>query len=494
LALQPIFSLFLAGLSLGIKNMDIELFRREAHRLVDWIADYYSGVEKYPVKSSVKPGSVFSAIPATPPAEPEDMENIFADFENIIMPGITHWQSPGFFAYFPSNTSFPSLLAEMLSSALGAQCMKWETSPAATELEEAMMNWLKRMTGLPDHFEGVLQDTASTSTLCAILTAREKLAGYAVNNSGYSSCPGMRVYCSDEAHSSVEKAVKIAGIGRENLIKISTDKEFRMIPALLEKAIDQDINIGYKPVCVVAALGTTGSTAVDPLDEIASICARYQIWLHIDAAFAGSALLLPEYRWMLKGIEQADSFVFNPHKWLFTNFDCSAYFVKDSESLINTFKLVPEYLRSQIPDHVNDYSNWGIQLGRRFRALKLWFVIRSFGLSGLQQKLRHHIALARELQNWIEKHEHFELLAPVTFNLVCFRFHPRGVDSTTDLNRLNEQLLLAVNHTGKMYITHTKLKEKYTLRMVTGQTQVELLHVQKAWNLILEKASSVYNL
>ncbi len=220
----------------------------------------------------------------------------------------------------------------------------------------------------------------------------------------------------------------------------------------------------------------------------------YKIWLHIDAAFAGSALLLPEYRWMLQGIEQADSFVFNPHKWLFTNFDCSAYFVKDSESLINTFKLVPEYLRSQIPDHVNDYSNWGIQLGRRFRALKLWFVIRSFGLSGLQQKLRHHIALARELQTWIEKHEHFELLAPVTFNLVCFRFHPRGIDDTTELNRLNEQLLLAVNHTGKMYITHTKLKEKYTLRMVTGQTHVELNHVQKAWNLIVEKAASVYNL
>jgi aromatic-L-amino-acid decarboxylase len=491
---QPIFSLFLAGLSKIYIDMDVDFFRQEAHRLVDWIADYYTDVEKYPVKSSVRPGSVFSAIPATPPVEPEDMARIFADFENIIMPGITHWQSPGFFAYFPSNTSFPSLLAEMLSSALGTQCMKWETSPAATELEEAVMNWLKRMTGLPDYFEGVLQDTASTSTLCAILTAREKLTGFRVNNSGLSSYPGMRVYCSAEAHSSIEKAVKIAGIGRENLVKISTDKEFRMIPALLEEAIKQDIKRGLKPVCVVAALGTTGSTAVDPLAEIASICSMYKIWLHIDAAFAGSALLLPEYRWMLQGIEQADSFVFNPHKWLFTHFDCSAYFVKDSECLINTFKLVPEYLRSQIPDHVNDYSNWGIQLGRRFRALKLWFVIRSFGLSGLQQKLRHHIALARELQTWIEKHEHFELLAPVAFNLVCFRFHPRGVDNVAELNRLNEQLLLAVNHTGKMYITHTKLKENYTLRMVTGQTHVELNHVQKAWDLVVEKAATVYNL
>ena len=470
----------------------VDIFRKEAHKMVDWIADYYADIEKYPVKANIKPGSVFSAIPDSPPQEPEDMKHIFSDFESIIMPGITHWQSPGFFAYFPANTSFPSLLAEMLSSALGAQCMKWETSPAATELEEAVMNWLRKMTGLPANFEGVIQDTASTSTLCAILTAREKSTSYEVNNKGMAAYAGMRVYCSSEAHSSVERAVKIAGIGRENLVKIGTDNEFRMNPALLEKAIALDIQKGLRPVCVVAAIGTTGSTAVDPVEEIARICSKYKIWLHIDAAYAGTALILPEYRYLLKGIDLADSFVFNPHKWLFTNFDCSAYFVKDSESLINTFKLVPEYLRSQIQEHVNDYSNWGIQLGRRFRALKLWFVIRSFGVNGLQEKVRHNIALANELKTRIEEHELFELLAPVEFGLVCFRIHPRGIEDSDILNRMNEQLLLAVNATGKVYITHTKLDGKYTLRMVTSQTNIERSHVEQAWNLLVKTAESIY--
>jgi aromatic-L-amino-acid decarboxylase len=470
----------------------VEIFRNEAHRMVDWIADYYAGIEKYPVKANIKPGSVFRAIPDSPPLEPEDMKQIFADFESIIMPGITHWQSPGFFAYFPANTSFPSLLAEMLSSALGAQCMKWETSPAATELEEAVMIWLRKMTGLPANFEGVIQDTASTSTLCAILTAREKSTAFDVNNKGMAAYSGMRVYCSSEAHSSVEKAVKIAGIGRENLVKIGTDTSFRMDPALLEKAISTDIQNGLRPVCVVAAIGTTGSTAVDPVVEIARICSKYKIWLHVDAAYAGTALILPEYRYLLKGIDQADSFVFNPHKWLFTNFDCSAYFVKDSESLINTFKLVPEYLKTQIPEHVNDYSNWGIQLGRRFRALKLWFVIRSFGVKGLQEKVRHNIALAGELKSWIEENELFELLAPVEFGLVCFRFHPKGMDDTDILNRMNEQLLLAVNATGKVYITHTKLDGRYTLRMVTSQTNIERSHVEQAWNLLVKTAAVIH--
>lgn len=470
----------------------VDIFRKEAHKMVDWIADYYADIEKYPVKANIKPGSVFSAIPDSPPLEPEDMQKIFSDFESIIMPGITHWQSPGFFAYFPANTSFPSLLAEMLSSALGAQCMKWETSPAATELEEAVMIWLRKMTGLPSNFEGVIQDTASTSTLCAILTAREKSTAFDVNNKGMAAYAGMRVYCSSEAHSSVEKAVKIAGIGRENLVKIGTDSEFRMYPALLEKAIALDIQNGLKPVCVVAAIGTTGSTAVDPVEEIARICSKYKIWLHVDAAYAGTALILPEYRYLLKGIDLADSFVFNPHKWLFTNFDCSAYFVKDSESLINTFKLVPEYLKSQIQEHVNDYSNWGIQLGRRFRALKLWFVIRSFGVNGLQEKVRHNIALANELKSRIEEHALFELLAPVEFGLVCFRFHPHGIEDTDILNRMNEQLLLTVNATGKVYITHTKLDGKYTLRMVTSQTNIERSHVEQAWNLIVKTAESIH--
>ena len=493
LSFRPLFSLFLAPAKEKQKYMESpESFRQEAHKIVDWIADYYNNIEKYPVKAACKPGSIFNAIPGDAPEEPQGMQDIFNDFEKIIMPGMTHWQSPGFFAYFPANSSFPSILAEFLSSALGAQCMKWETSPAATELEEAVMVWLRKMTGLPDIFEGVIQDTASTSTLCAILTAREHITGFDVNNRGMIEQRVMRVYCSSEAHSSVEKAVKIAGIGKDNLVKIGLDDAFSMKPELLEKSIVNDLEKGFVPVCVVAALGTTGSTAVDPLPEIAAICARYKIWLHVDAAFAGSALLLPEFRWMIRGIEQADSFVFNPHKWLFTNFDCSAYFVKNSETLINTFKLIPEYLKTQIPEHVNDYSNWGIQLGRRFRALKLWFVIRSFGVKGLREKLRKHLAIAAELKTWIDSHPDFEILAPVLFNLVCFRFHPAGIDDPELLNRMNEKLLMTINGTGSMYITHTKLNGMYTLRMVTAQTHLEPDHVKMAWNLIIEKSKSVY--
>jgi aromatic-L-amino-acid decarboxylase len=459
-----------------------EIFRAEGHKIVDWIADYYNNIEKYPVKASCKPGSIFSAVPVDPPDAPEDMKKIFGDFERIILPGITHWQSPGFFAYFPANTSFPSILAEMLTAAMGAQGMKWETSPAATELEEAVMNWLKKMTGLPDHFQGVIQDTASTATLCAILSAREKHTRFMVNQAGLFETAHLRVYCSSEAHSSVEKAIKIAGIGKDNLVKIATDKDFRMQPRLLEEALSKDISKNLQPVCVVAAL-----------PEIAAICEKYKVWLHVDAAYAGSALILPEFRWMIRGIEKADSLVFNPHKWLFTNFDCSAYFVKDAEILTDTFKLVPEYLKTQIPEHVNDYSNWGIQLGRRFRALKLWFVIRSYGVSGLQEKLRKHIALAHEFKLLVEQHEEYELLAPVLFSLVCFRFHPKGNNDNDSLNRLNEQLLLSINATGSMYISHTKLNGIYTLRMSISQTHVDHKHVINAWRLITEMAEILKN-
>jgi|WetSurMetagenome_2_1015567.scaffolds.fasta_scaffold36422_2 aromatic-L-amino-acid/L-tryptophan decarboxylase len=469
-----------------------ESFREEAHKLVDWIADYYDNIEQYPVKASCKPGSIFNQIPSLPPDQPETMSEIFGDFEKIIMPGITHWQNPNFYAYFPSNSSFPSLLAEILTAALGAQCMKWETSPAATELEEAVMNWLKTMTGLPGSFEGVIQDSASSATLCAILSARERVTRFESNNDGMYNQHDFRVYCSSEAHSSIEKAVKIAGIGKKNLVKIALDRDFRMNPGYLEQMISKDIVNGKKPICVVAALGTTGSTAVDPLSEIAAICKKYKVWLHVDAAFAGSALLLPEYRWMIKGIDKADSFVFNPHKWLFTNFDCSAYFVKDSETLINTFKLVPEYLKTQIPEHVNDYSNWGVQLGRRFRALKLWFVIRSFGVKGLQEKLRKHLSIAATLKLWIEQHPDFEILAPVHFNLICFRYHPLGIEDNEILNNLNEKLLLSLNNTGSLYISHTKLNGMYTLRMLTGQTNVELSHVRKAWELIVEQSATIH--
>ena len=464
--------------------MNNQAFRKYAHEFVDWMADYLEQVEELPVKAQVEPGDIFRQIPEKAPLKGESMAEIFIDFMNIILPGMTHWQSPNFFAYFPANSSYPSVLAEMLTATLGAQCMKWETSPAAAELEEKMMNWLKGMTGLPKHFQGVIQDSASTATLVAILTAREKHSDYKVNEKGLKWFDSFRVYCSSETHSSIEKAVKIAGIGSQNLVKVGVDDQFRLDPRLLKLAIESDLKVGNKPVCCVATLGTTGATAIDPLDEIAGICSRYDIWLHVDAAFAGSALILPEFRWMIKGVEFADSFVFNPHKWLFTNFDCSAYFVKDKFSLIRTLQVVPEYLRTQDQGKVNDYCDWGVPLGRRFRSLKLWFVLRNFGIETLQEKLRNHIRMARDLSELIGQEEEFELMAPVTLNLVCFRYKPKGIEDEKQLNKINEMLLKHINDSGQIYLTHTKLNGKYVLRMVIGQTNVEQRHVDRAWEVV----------
>ena len=471
--------------------MDNAEFREWAHKLADSMADYYQNIESYPVKSKVKPGEIMAQLPLSPPSESENMAQIMSDFESIIMPGITHWQSPNFFAYFPANGSYPSILAEMLTASLGAQCMVWDTSPAAAELEEMVMNWLKTMTGLPADWHGVIQDTASTSTLAAILCAREKFTAYGINESGFKGTEKLRVYCSSEAHSSVEKAVKIAGIGRKNLVKIATDNQFRMNPVILRQAITDDIAAGYFPLCVVAALGTTGCTAVDPLSEIAEVCEEFKTWLHVDAAYAGTALLLPEYRWMIEGIKKADSFVFNPHKWMFTNFDCSAYFVNDRDTLIRTFEILPEYLKTASRGLVNDYRDWGIPLGRRFRALKLWFVIRSFGVTQLQEMIREHIRIARWFEQQVTDHGAFEILAPVPLSLVCFRYHPSGIDDTENLNRINAELLDKLNATGSIFLTHTKLNGQYTLRMSIAGIQTTQHHVEKAWELIRETSSGL---
>lgn len=463
-------------------------FREWAHRLADRMADYYEHIEEYPVKSAVKPGEILAQLPLAPPAESEDMTQIMSDFDSIIMPGITHWQSPNFFAYFPANGSYPSILAEMLTASLGAQCMLWDTSPAAAELEESVMNWLKSMTGLPANWEGVIQDTASTSTLAAILSARERITAYGINEKGFAGTEKLRVYCSTETHSSIEKAVKIAGIGRKNLVKVATDAQYRLDSDLLRKAIEDDIAEGFTPLCVVVAIGTTGCTAVDPLNSIADICEEFNIWLHVDAAYAGTALLLPEYRWMIEGIEKADSFVFNPHKWMFTNFDCSAYFVKDKESLVRTFEILPEYLKTGNRGLVNDYRDWGIPLGRRFRALKLWFVIRSYGITQLQEKIREHINIARWLEKQIIASRDFEIMAPVPLSLVCFRYKPSCVVGTDELNRINAELLGKLNTSGKLFLTHTKLNGQYTLRMSIAGTLTTRQHVEKAWNQIRETA------
>jgi aromatic-L-amino-acid decarboxylase len=407
------------------------------------------------------------------------------------MPGMTHWESPYFMGYFPANKSYPSVLAEMLTATLGAQCMSWLTSPAATELEERVMEWLSELIGLPKTFTGVIEGTASTSTLCALLMAREKVTNFGVNEEGFTKDVNHIIYCSSETHSSIEKDVKIAGFGRQNLRKIPVDNDYAMKPEELEEAIRQDLKNGHKPTAVVATIGTTGSTAIDPLEEIGDICTKYDVFLHVDAAYAGTALVLPEMRWMNEGIEQADSFVFNPHKWMFTNFDCSAFYVQDEALLVRTFEIMPEYLKTPEDERVKNYRDWGIPLGRRFRALKLWFVMRSFGKEGLQNKIRQHIALGQDLKEEIDQHNDFELLAPVPLNTICFRYHPSHISDKEKLDEINERLLNELQESGKIFLTHTKLEEKYTIRIVLGNTNLEKRHVDKAWQLIQQKAEQL---
>nr|NQU88952.1 aminotransferase class V-fold PLP-dependent enzyme [Bacteroidota bacterium] len=464
--------------------MNLSEFRRHGHELIDWMAEYFENIENLPVKSGILPGEVLNQLPAHPPSDPEAFENLMNDFNEIIMPGITHWQHPGWHAYFTANNSYPSILAEMLTSTLGAQCMSWLTSPAATELEERVMEWLGEMTGLPKGFTGVIQDTASTATLVSLLTARENATRFAINRSGFYGKGVFTIYCSSEAHSSIERAVKIAGFGQDNLRKIEVDKLFAMKPESLESAINSDLKKGFVPLAVVAAIGTTGSTAIDPLKEIGEICKKHKLWLHVDAAWAGTAMLLPEFRYMIDGIENVDTFVFNPHKWMFTNFDCSAYFVKDKGALIQTFEILPEYLKTKEGSMVNNYRDWGVQLGRRFRALKLWFVIRTFGVKGLQEKIRNHIRWADEFAGWVENEKTFEILAPSPLATVCFRLHPAGVDDEQQLNSLNARFLDEINQSEKIFMTHTKLNGKFTLRFVVGQTNTERHHIEKAWEII----------
>jgi len=465
--------------------MNISEFKTQAHLLVDWMADYLENVGDNPVKPQIKPGEIKNQLPSVPPEHGESFTAIFEDFKSIIMPGITHWQHPQFFAYFPSGGSEPSILAEMLSATLATQCMIWMTSPAAEELEEQMMQWLQQAIGLPSNFTGVIQDSSSSATLVSLICARESKSNFGINKSGMSQSPVYRIYSSSHAHSSVEKGVKIAGFGSDNLVTIPTDKSFAMDASLLEKAIKKDIANNYVPLSVISTIGTTSSTAVDPIESIGKLALKYGCWHHIDASYSGTALILPEMRWMSKGVELCDSFVFNPHKWMFTNFDCSAYFVKDKTKLINTFSILPEYLKTPEDKLVNNYRDWGIPLGRRFRALKLWFVLRTYGIKGLQEKIRDHIKFAQWFKEKVETTPGFELMSPVSVNLICFRIHPLGVNDETELEVINSRLLQKLNGSGKILLTQTRLNEHYVLRFVSGQIHSKLENIITGWQLIL---------
>jgi aromatic-L-amino-acid/L-tryptophan decarboxylase len=465
-------------------------FRRHGHAMVDWMADYLAGVADLPVTPAVTPGQVRRAIPSSPPESGEPFEALFRDFRDLVVPGMTHWNHPGWFAYFPCNNSPPSILAEMLTSTMGAQCMSWATSPAATELEQVVMDWLRQMIGLPPAFVGVIQDTASTATLVALLSARERATGGAAGAEGLAGGPALAFYASAEAHSSVDKAVKLAGYGLARLRRIDTDRSFALRPELLERALAQDTAAGVRPACVIASVGTTSSSAIDPVPAIADLCRRFGVWLHVDAAYAGPAAIVPELRWIFDGVAWADSVVLNPHKWLLTNFDCTAYYVRDPAALLSAFQASPEYLRTAYDPEVVNLRDWGIQLGRRFRALKLWFVLRSYGVEGLQAMIRRHVALARELEGWVREEPDFELMAPVPLGLVCFRYRPEGL-SEPEADEVNRRLLERVNATRRVFLSHTRLGGRYVIRLVVGQRTTERRHVEEAWGLLRDTARMI---
>ena len=469
--------------------MNPDEFRRAGHEVVDWIADYLRDIERQPVVPDVRPGDIRRRLPPSPPAQSEPIDRLFADFRELIVPGMTHWGHPGFFAYFPATTSPPSILAEMLTAGLGAQCMSWQTSPAATELEQVTMDWLRQMIELPPTFTGVIQDTASTATLVALLTARERATRGAANVKGLAAGgPKLAVYASRERHSSVDKAVKIAGYGLEQLRLIEADGTYAMRPDALRDAIERDVHEGIVPACIVATIGTTGSTGVDPLPALADLAEAHGAWLHVDAAYAGSAALLPEKRAHFAGMERADSVLFNPHKWMLVNFDCTAYFVRDVDALLRTFSANPEYLRTTHDAEVVNYRDWGIQLGRRFRALKLWWVIRSHGVAGLQAVIRSHCDWAVEFAGWLESDDRFQLMAPVPFALVCFRLRNRPGEPDAAADARTRTLLERANATGRVFFTHTLLAGRYTIRMSIGARATERRHVAGAWEMVRDLA------
>jgi aromatic-L-amino-acid decarboxylase len=486
--------------------MNDEAFRRHGHALVDWIADYLEHSERYPVLARVTPGEIAAALPGHAPEDPEPFEAIMADFERVLVPGLTHWNHPRFFAYFAISASPPGVLADFLSAALNQQAMLWRTSPAATELEYVALRWLRRLIGLPDAFEGVIYDTASIATLHALAAAREAAIAGARSAGliGRPELPRVRVYCSDQAHSSVDKAMIALGLGEQSLRRIAVDDAFRLRADLVDLAVREDRAAGVLPIAVVATVGTTATTSIDPVPALADICRRENLWLHVDAAYGGAAAMLSSHAHVLDGADRADSLVVNPHKWLFTPFDLSAFYCRRMDVVRATFSLTPEYLRTPEPgpetgsepprapskDEAKNLMDTGIQLGRRFRALKLWMILRSYGARRIREHLARHIALAGRFAGWVDAHPDFERIAPVPFAVVCFRWKPAEASiGPADLDAANERLVDAVNQTGEIFLSHTRLRGQVVVRMAIGHLRTEEAHVRRAWDLLTTHAA-----
>ena len=469
-------------------DMPKEDFRRYGHELVDWIADYFENIEQFPVLAQIEPNWLKDNLPKSAPEKGEDFGEVLKDVEKLILPAVTHWNHPNFHGLFSTSTSSVGVFGEMLSAAFDMKAMLWRTSPASTELEPIVLDWLRQMMNLPEDFKGVIYDTASISTLHAIAMAREKLnLGIRENGmSGRTDLPLLRVYCSEQTHNSIDKAVILLGLGQKSLVKIPTNERFEMDVEKLREAIQDDKTGGHLPFCVIPTVGTTSSSSVDNVERVADICERNNLWLHVDAAYAGSAAIVPEFQHYFRGMKRADSIVTNPHKWLFTPFDLSVLYVRDLDLLKQTFSLVAEYLK--VTETVTNQMDYGIQLGRRFRSLKLWFVMRYFGQEGLIERLREHCRLARLFANWVDDSPDFEMLAPVPFALVCFRACPKNI---TDLDALNEKIMNEINASGEAYLSHTKLNGKYTLRLSVGSIRVEERHLRKVWDLLNEKLKKV---
>ena len=473
-------------------DLSTATFRKHGHDLIEWIASYLDDPARYPVLSQARPGDTIAALPTLAPASAEPLSDILADFERVIMPGITHWNNPSFFAYFAISASVPGILGELLAAALDTNAMLWKSSPSATELEMVVLDWLRNALGISAPWFGVINDTASISTMLALVAARERLdLGIREKGlSGRDDVPILRVYCSEHAHSSVDKGAITVGYGHENVVHIPVDGEFRMRPEALAEAIADDRRRGYRPVAVVATIGTTSTTSIDPVPAIADICEREGVWLHVDGAYGGSAGMVPELRHYLDGADRADSMVVNPHKWLFTPVDCSVLWVRDRALLKRAFSLVPEYLVTAESGEVVDLMDYGVQLGRRFRSLKLWMVIRSFGTDGLAARIRAHVRLAQEFAAWVKATPGWEVMAPHPFSLVCFRYAPAGMDEGR-LSALNQRILDSVNAGGEVFLSHTKLHGKFVLRLAIGNIRTEEGHVARAWALLRDAVTHV---